>query len=142
MVKNSIVYLVCATINSKEGYKWQHYFIYASDCLDINTSCIYRIVDNDPYLGIKVLEQTDKENKNMTRKCIRDMYGNMCNIKIVYRVVCVNVKRLVEILVMKECVLLKNTLDISKHLVYFQIPFESTLLLLFVDRCCEMNKIM
>ena len=70
------VYLACSTISSKEGYKWHHCFIYDSDYLDKNTSCVGRIIDNDPYSGIKFVEEKDRNNKKSARKYLRDMYGN------------------------------------------------------------------
>ena len=57
------VFLVMGTLSSIQGFVWQHAFIYDSDFSDDSTGCIGRIIDNDKYSGIRIVENEDRSTK-------------------------------------------------------------------------------
>ena len=75
-----------ATISSEQGYIWQHAFIYDSDHFDESTGCTGRIIDNDEYSGIRIVENKDRSSKKLARKCLENMYGNHYDVKFVFAI--------------------------------------------------------
>ena len=63
------------------------FFIYDLDYLDKDTVCVGRIIDNDPYSGIRVLQENDRKDKKTARKCLRDMYDNRYDVKKILKIV-------------------------------------------------------
>ena len=80
------VYFVCSKISNDVGKFWYHCFIYDSNYRDLNTSCVGRIIDNDPSTGQRVIEESDRNNKKSANKCLENVYNNRCDVTYIYEV--------------------------------------------------------
>ena len=83
---NKGVYFVCSKISKPCGKFWYHCFVYDSRYKDKETSCYGRLIDNDPTTRQKIIEHRDRLNKPSANKCLRDVYGNRCDVTFIYEV--------------------------------------------------------
>ena len=83
---NKGVYFVCSKITKSCGKFWYHCFVYDSNYKDKETSCVGRLIDNDPTTRHKIIEHTDRVSKKSANNCLRDVYDNRCDITFIYEV--------------------------------------------------------